>query len=48
MYALAAFLLLCVDIMVMSYAYEVSCCSGDSYAMSNVYMLKSVGERMLP
>ena len=38
-YALVAFLLVCIDVMVMSSAYEGGC------GMSDMYMLKSVGER---
>ena len=45
MYALAAFLLLCVDVMVMPSAYEVSCSGAGGCGMSDVYMLKSVGKR---
>ena len=45
MYALAAFLLVCVDIMVMSYAYEVSYSGGaGGYGMPDVYILTSVDD----
>lgn len=48
MYALAAFLLECVDVMVMSSAYVVSCTGARGFGMSAVYMLNSVGERTPP
>ena len=44
---IAAFLLVCVDVMVMSSTYEVSC-SGGGCGMYDVYILKSVGERVPP
>ena len=43
MYALTAFLLACVDAMVILSAYEVSC--SDTGGMSVYIMLKRVGER---
>ena len=45
MYALAAFLL-CVDFMVMLSVCEVSCSGVGWRGMSDVYILKSVGDRM--
>ena len=47
-YALAAFLLVCVDVIVMSSAYELSFSDTGGCAMSDVYMLKSVGKRTPP
>ena len=38
--------IVCIDVMVMSSAYEVSCSGG--CGMSDVYMLKMVGERTPP
>ena len=38
-------LLACGDVMVMAYAYEMSCSCARGCGMSYVYMLKSVGER---
>ena len=43
-----ACLLVGVDVMVMSSAYEVSYSSTDCCGMSDVYMLKNMGERMPP
>ena len=45
MYALTVFLLVCVYVMVMVFAYEVSCSGDGDCGMSDVYVLKSVGER---
>ena len=45
MYSLVAFLLVCVNIMAISSAYEVSCSGDDGCGMCNMYMLKSVGDR---
>ena len=41
MYVLAAFLLVCEDVMVMSYTYDVSCSGAGGCGMPDVYMLKS-------
>ena len=45
--ALAEYLLVCVDVMGMSYAYEVSCSGAGGRVMSDVYVLKNVGEGRL-
>ena len=37
-----------VDIMEMSFAYEIRCSGAGGCGMSDVYMLKSVGERTPP
>ena len=42
---MTAFLFMCVDVMVMSYEYDVCCSVAGSCGMSDVYMLKIVGER---
>ena len=41
-------LVTCVDVMVILYVYDVGCNCAGGCGMSHVYMLKSVGERMLP
>ena len=41
-------LLTCVDVMVMSSVYKVSCSGAGGYGMSDVYMLRRVGERTPP
>ena len=43
MYNLTVFLLVCVDVMVMSYSYEVSCSGTNNYNIPDVFMLNSVG-----
>ena len=45
MFALAMFMSLCVDVMVMSYAYVVSFTGACGVGVSDVYMLKSVYDR---
>ena len=42
MYDLAEFLLVCIDVIVMPSAYEISCTGNGG--MPDVYMLKSMGE----
>ena len=44
MFALAEYLLVCVNVMVMPSAYEVSFSSAGDCGMSNVYMSKRMGE----
>ena len=48
MFALAMFMSLCVDVMVMSSAYVVSFTGACGVGVSDVYMLKSVGDSTLP
>ena len=45
MYDFDTFLLMCVDVMVMSSADEVSCSGAGDGGRSDVYMLKIVGDR---
>ena len=44
MYAMATILLVCVDVMVMAYVYEVSCSGAGWCGISDLYILMSVGE----
>ena len=44
MFALSMFMSLCVDVMVMSYAYIVSFTGACGVGLSDVYMLKNVGD----
>ena len=48
MYFLAALVLVCVDVMVMSSAYAMTCTGALGGGMSAVYMLNSVGDRTPP
>ena len=48
MFALAMFMSLCVDVIVMSSAYVVSFTSTCGVGVSDVYMLKSVGDSTPP
>ena len=48
MYFLAALVLVCVDVRVMSSVYAMTCTSALGGGMSAVYMLNSVGERTPP
>ena len=48
MFAFALLMLLCVDVMVMSSAYVVSFTGACGVGVSDVYMLKSVGDRTPP
>ena len=48
MYVSAAFLLTCVDVMVMFSVHAVSCNGAGYFGRSDVYMLKSVDERTPP
>ena len=45
---LAALVLMCVDVMVMSYVYAMTCTSALGGGKSWVYMLNSVGEKTPP
>ena len=48
MFVFAMFMSLCVDVMVMSSAYVVSFTGACGVEVSDVYMLKSVGDSMPP
>ena len=48
MFAFVMFMLLCVDVMVMSSAYVVRFTGTCGVGVSDVYMLKSVGDRTPP
>ena len=48
MFAFAMFMSLCVDVMVMSSAHVVSFTGVCGVGMSDVYMLKSMGDRTPP
>ena len=48
MFAFAMFISLCVDVMVMSAALVVSFIGACGVGVSDVYMLKSVGDRTAP
>ena len=48
MFALAMFMSLCVDVMVMSSAYVVGFTGACGVGVSDVYMLKSVGDSTPP
>ena len=48
MFAFTMFMSLCVDVMVMSYAYVVSFIGACSVGVSDVYMLKSVSDMTPP
>ena len=48
MYFLAALVLVCVDVMVVSSAYAMTCTGALGGSMSAVYMSNSVGERTPP
>ena len=48
MFAFAMLMSLCVDVMVMSSAYIVSFTGACGVGVSDVYMLKSVGDRTPP
>ena len=48
MFAFAMFMSLCVDVMVMSSAYVISSTAACGVGVSDVYMLKSVGDSTPP